>query len=89
VRLFKKGTDNWRDVPLSHPYAENSRGLGVLDLVESIQENRPNRASGAIAFHVLDAMRACLESSQSGRAVKLQGLARRDEAMPVASRVGV
>lgn len=89
VRLFKKGSDNWRDVLLSHPYAENSRGLGVLDLVESIRENRPNRASGAMAFHVLDAMHACLESSESGRAIKLEGLARRDDAMPVASRVGV
>lgn len=88
VRLFKKGADNWRDVPLTFPYAENSRGLGVLDLIESIQENRPNRASGAMAFHVLDAMHAFLESSQSGNAVRLEGLARRDEAMPGGTRVG-
>ena len=82
VKLFKKGGDNWREVPLTHPYADNSRGLGVLDLVESVQENRPNRASGRLAFHVLDAMHAFLESSDSGSIVKLQGLEERDDAMP-------
>ena len=83
VKLFKKGSDNWREVPLTHPYADNSRGLGVLDLVDSILEVRPNRASGAMAFHVLDAMHAFLESSDSGSIVKLQGLERRDDSMPV------
>lgn len=84
VRLFKKGSDNWREVPLTHPHADNSRGLGVLDLVESVEEDRPNRASGELAFHVLDAMHAMLEASDRGQAVRLAGLPARPDAMPTA-----
>lgn len=82
VRLFKKGSDNWKEVSLTHPHADNGRGLGVLDLVQSVEENRPNRASGALAMHVLDAMHAILESSTSGKVVDLAGLVQRDAAMP-------
>jgi len=84
VKLFKKGSDNWREVSLTHPYADNSRGLGVLDLIESVEENRPNRASGELAFHVLDAMHAILDSSDSGQVIELAGLRTRDAAMPSA-----
>lgn len=84
VRVFRKGSDNWKDVPLTHPHADNSRGLGVLDLVESVGEQRPNRASGELAFHVLDAMHAMLESSDRGAVVPLAGLAERPAPMPPA-----
>ncbi len=86
VRLFKKGGDNWREVPLTHPHADNSRGLGVLDLVESVEENRPNRASGDLAYHVLDAMHAMLEASDRGQTVRLEGLANRPAPMPMEGR---
>lgn len=82
VKVFKKGSDNWKEVSLTHRYADNSRGLGVLDLIESVEENRPHRASGDLAFHALDAMHAILESSDSGRTVELAGLQNRDAAMP-------
>lgn len=82
VKLFKKGWDNWKEIPLTHPHADNSRGLGVLDLVESVEQNRPNRASGTLALHVLDAMHGFAESSETGCIVKMLGLATRDEPMP-------
>lgn len=82
VKLFKKGTDNWRDVSLTHPHADNGRGLGVLDLIESVEENRPNRASGELAFHVLDAMHGILESSEEGKVVPLERLKQRPAEMP-------
>jgi predicted dehydrogenase len=37
----------------------------------AIREGRPHRASGALAYHVLDAMLAFIESSQSGEHVAL------------------
>jgi predicted dehydrogenase len=82
IRLFRKGSDTWRDVPLAFPHAENSRGLGVLDLVDAVEEGRPNRASGQMALHVLDAMHAFLESSAEGRAISLDAFPGRDEPMP-------
>jgi len=82
VKLFKRGSDNWRDVSLTHPHADNSRGLGVLDLIESVEENRPNRASGDLALHVLDAMHGILESSDAGKVIGLEGLKQRPAEMP-------
>jgi predicted dehydrogenase len=83
VRIFRKGSDNWADVALTHPHAENSRGLGVRDLVEAVGEQRPNRASGRLALHVLEAMHATLESARQGARILLEPLVARDDAMPL------
>jgi predicted dehydrogenase len=56
VLLRKKGENEWSDVAIQAKWADNSRGLGVADMATGILENRPTRASGALCFHVLDAM---------------------------------
>lgn len=63
---------DWELRPLTHGFAENSRGLGVLDIAYAIAENRPHRASGQLAYHVLDAMHAFEDSSREGRHVLLE-----------------
>ena len=78
----KSATDEeWRDVPLTHPYTENSRGLGVRDMVEAIHENRPQRANGEMAFHVLDLMQSFEESSISGQHIEIQSRCERPAAL--------
>src|SRR5262249_16997759 len=64
-------SSEWESMPLTHGFAENSRGLGVLDIAHAIAENRPHRASGQLAFHVLDAMHAFDDSSKAGRHVEI------------------
>ena len=49
------------------PFKANSRGLGILDIAHAIQEGRDHRASGALAFHVLDTMLASIESSDESK----------------------
>lgn len=49
------------------PFKDNSRGLGILDIAHAIEEGRDHRASGALAFHVLDTMLAAIESSDESR----------------------
>jgi predicted dehydrogenase len=46
-----------------------SRGTGVLEFARAIRAGVPERASGALAFHVLDAMLAIDESAALGRTV--------------------
>jgi len=60
-----------------------SRGTGVLELARAIRAGVPERASGAIAYHVLDAMQAIEESAADGRSVPLQGTAEIPAALPV------
>ncbi|WP_245633635.1 Gfo/Idh/MocA family protein [Amycolatopsis jejuensis] len=46
-----------------------TRGTGVLDLARAIRAGVPERASGELAYHVLDAMLAIDESLTRGRSV--------------------
>lgn len=76
VQIRKPGGD-WQDVALTHGYADNSRGLGVMDMAYAIRTGRPHRASGALAFHVLDIMHAIHEASDAGKHIVLSsGVAR-------------
>ncbi|GAA2686532.1 MULTISPECIES: Gfo/Idh/MocA family protein [Actinosynnema] len=47
------------------------RGTGALELARAIRAGVPERASGELAAHVLDAMLAIAESVESGRAVEV------------------
>ncbi len=76
VKLSRLG-GAWEDVPLTHGYAENSRGLGVAEMAEAIREGRPERASGALTYHVLEAMWGFLDSSEQSRYYAMQSTAER------------
>lgn len=81
VKLFRKGGD-WEDVPVTRPYSENSRGLGVLDMANAIREGRAARASGELGLHVLEAMHGVLAAAESGSNVRLRYGADLPAAMP-------
>lgn len=82
VKLRKKTGQVFDEVPLTHRYEENSRGLGVMDMGYAIKNGRPHRASGALAYHVLDAMLAFIDASESGRHVELTSGVERPAPMP-------
>lgn len=71
VRLRRPGESGWIDVPLTHGYAENSRGVGLADMAKAIREGRPHRASGDLAYHVLDTMLGVYDASREGRYVEI------------------
>jgi len=60
----------WRDMPLTHA-AMPHRGAAVADMAYALLEGRPHRASGEMAYHVVDAMQAFDESSKTGRHIEL------------------
>jgi predicted dehydrogenase len=70
LKLLRAGTKEWEDVPLTHGWTENSRGLGVSDLARALREGGTPRASGELAAHVLDVMYATLESSAAERFIR-------------------
>ena len=83
VRIFRRGMSDWMDVPLSHSYPDNSRGIGVADLALAIQQNRPHRANGDLAYHVLDLMLSFQEASDSGKHVLVKSTCERPAPMPM------
>ncbi len=81
VRLRAADDEEWRETPVTGPYAENARGLGVADMAAAIAEGRPHRASGELALHVLDIMRALLEAAEQGRHIEIGTTCARPPAM--------
>ena len=55
------------------------RGSGVLDLARAIREGRPERASGAIAAHVLDVLLATASAAERGSVVEISSRIDRPE----------
>jgi predicted dehydrogenase len=82
VSLFEAGAKEWKEMPLTHAYLENSRGIGVADMAVAIRENRPHRANGDLAFHVLEIMHGIHESAAGKRSYKLNSTCKRPEPFP-------
>ena len=79
--LRKAGEDEWGEVPLTHE-ADINRGTGVADMAAAIRSGRPHRASGKLAYHVLDIMHAFHDASDTGLHVELQSACERPEPLP-------
>ena len=82
VRLRKAGADEWQDIPLTHAYTENSRGLGVAEMAYAIQQQRDHRANGKMAFHILEIMHAIHTASAQGRHVEMNSQCPRPAPLP-------
>jgi predicted dehydrogenase len=59
-----------------------ARGTGALELARAIRADVPERASGELAYHVLDAMLAIDESITRGQAVEVESTAEVPPALP-------
>ena len=69
---FAAAKDKWRNVKTELPYADgNYRSIGLADMAHAIRSNRPHRANGELALHVLEVMEAFDRSSDSGRAIAI------------------
>jgi predicted dehydrogenase len=66
VRYQPLGANGWEDVPL-HFDGSVGRGIGLADFIDAIRSGRPHRASGELAFHVLDVLLAIETAATSGR----------------------
>jgi len=88
IRIRRAGAKEWSDVPLTHGYAENSRGIGVSDMANALRSGRPHRASGDLAFHVLDIMHAFHDASREGRHIELKTAFERPAPLPLGLRHG-
>lgn len=81
VRLLRDRKTGWQDVPLTHGYVENSRGLGLADMAAALHSGRPHRASGRLAYHVLDLMHAFHDAAASGRHIAIESTCDRPAAL--------
>lgn len=89
VRFRPNDQDSpWRDVVLPYHHTngrENFRGLGVIETALAIRSGTQPRASGELAYHVLDVMLSILDSAKTGRRAKVQSSCRRPPPLPLDS----
>lgn len=88
VGVLRAGSGEWKEVPLTHGYTEQSRSIGVADMAKAIRNGRPHRANGEMAFHVLDIMRAFQDASDKGICVEMQSTCARPAPLPMGLRNG-
>ncbi len=82
VRVWQNEKAGWEDVPVTRPFVENSRGVGVADMATAIRSGRAHRASGDVGLHTLEVMHALHESSDAGRYVDLTTGCEQPTALP-------
>jgi len=63
---------NYKEMPLISPYSENSRGIGLSEMVLAHSEDRTQNASGELGLHVLEIMDAFVRSAKEGQMIKLE-----------------
>lgn len=81
VKLMRNTDREWKEMPLTHGYSENSRGLGVVDMAYSLLNNRNNRANGELAYHVLDVMHGFHDAADRKATYTLESTCKRPEAL--------
>jgi predicted dehydrogenase len=82
ILLMQPGKEGWTSMPLTYPDTWK-RGIGLAEMAYAIQENRPHRASGELAYHVLEIMSAFTTAYESGRYVTLESHVPQPELLPL------
>lgn len=83
VLVKRNGESDFKEMPLLFPYADNSRGLGLSDLAQSILSDRPHRACEDLALHILEIMTGMLLASAEGKTQTTKYPAQRPDPLAV------
>ena len=67
----RTGNGEWEAVPYHSRGAQETRGYGLHEMLEALEAERPHRASGELALHVLETASAVLRSAEEGRTVRI------------------
>jgi predicted dehydrogenase len=86
VEAWTTADQEWRTVEPNAGYAGAGRGYGLADMARAIETDRPHRASGALAQHVLEIMDAIPRSSAEHTVITLTTTVDRPEAIPEGAR---
>ena len=82
VEAWTTESGEWRPVAPNAGYADAGRGYGLADMAQAIATDRPHRASGELAQHVLEIMSALGRSSTEHAVVSLTTTVERPAVVP-------
>ena len=64
IKIRRRGAEDWETIAETKAVAQ--RGTGVLEMARAIRADRPHRATGALAFHIVDVMASITDSIDTG-----------------------
>jgi predicted dehydrogenase len=89
VMLSTMDGSGFKEIPLTHIYAENSRGLGVADMAQCIiNDNLDSRASGGLTNHVLEIMCAIDLSNDTKKTYEMKTSYKKTSPLPTGLVMG-
>jgi predicted dehydrogenase len=88
VAIQRPGDDDWSVVPVSAGFVGAARGIGAVELAESVQQGRPHRASAELALHVLDVSDTLLRAARERTALEVSTSCERPALVPPTSVAG-
>ena len=83
VQIRSFGDPEWRVVPNQHANVAGGRGLGLAEMLWAERNDRPHRASGELALHVLELMTAAISSGEQAQGIDLATRCDRPATLPV------
>ena len=81
--VLKRGREEEETVPLTHPYTDNARGIGMADMVRAMQTGRDHRCNERLAYHVLDLMHAFHDASDQRTQIQIKSICERPAMLPI------
>ena len=74
--MMKRFKDSeWRGLPGFIEYEGYGRGIGIMDMIRSIEADVPHRASVEMAYHVTEVIFAMDEAGETHREVAIESTA--------------
>ena len=63
------------------PKQSNYRGIGLSEMIYAIENNKPHRCSGELAFHVLDIIDTVIHATKKNQEVEIKSTCKKPEPM--------
>ena len=61
------------------PKQSNYRGIGLSEMIYAIENNKPHRCSGELAFHVLDIINTTIDAAKNNKEIEIQSTCRKPD----------
>ena len=71
-----------RELPLTHGFKENSRGVGVADMAYAVKNGRAPRASANMGLHVFELIHGVWSGTETGRIYEMTTTCSQPKALP-------
>ncbi|WP_238156587.1 Gfo/Idh/MocA family protein [Kribbella sp. VKM Ac-2571] len=83
VELVTPEQREWTEVSVAGGYAGAGRGVGVADMARALRTGEPHRASGELAYHVLDVLESFIDSAVQDQPLNVSSAVARPAPVPL------